>query len=105
MSLFYASLLTGLHGVAVIDTGALNAVYAFFQSLRVTEFRASVGKDVLKQGSKVPNRFSRRSKTRRTAPLVQRFMRKARKSFSFVKNSVRRDFLESLEECTVSIST
>ena len=53
MSLFYASLLTGLHGVAVIDTGALNAVYAFFQSLRVTEFRASVGKDVLKQGIEV----------------------------------------------------
>ena len=50
-------------------------------------------------------RFSRRSKMRRTAPLVHRFIRKARKSFSFTKNIVSRVFFDSLEEWTVSIST
>ena len=57
------------------------------------------------RNSSVPIRFSRRSNTRRTAPAVQRFMRKARNSFSCVKNIVSRVFFDSLEECTVSIST
>ena len=55
--------------------------------------------------SYVPRRFSKRSKVSLTAPLVHRLSKKARNSFSFVKNSVRRVLFDSLEEWTVSIST
>lgn len=55
--------------------------------------------------SYVPKRFSKRSKVSLTAPLVHRLSKKARNSFSFVKNSVRRVLFDSLEEWTVSIST
>ena len=56
--------------------------------------------DIFKHGSefKVPIRFSRRSKTRRTAPFVHRFIRKARKSFSLVKNIVSKVFFDSLDD-------
>ena len=57
------------------------------------------------RNSLVPIRYSRRSNTRRTALAVQRFMRKARNSFSCAKNMVSRVFFDSLEECTVFIST
>ena len=48
--------------------------------------------------SYVPRRFSKRSKVSLTAPLVHRLSKKARNSFSFVKNSVRRVLFDSLEE-------
>ena len=53
----------------------------------------------------MPRCFFRWSKTRRTVPFVQRFIRKVRKSFSFGKKKVSSVFLDSREEWTVSIST
>ena len=49
MILLYAAFLTGLHSITVIDARTMYAVYARLQSLRITEFRVSIGKDVLKQ--------------------------------------------------------
>lgn len=77
------------------------------QSLSITEICVSAGKEALKRelNLKAPRHFSMRSKTRRTEPLIQWFMRKARKLFSSAKNKVRRVFLDSCKGCTISIST
>ena len=57
------------------------------------------------RNSYVLNHFSKRSNISLTAPLVQRLSKKARNNFSCVKNNVKRVLFDSLEECTVSIST
>ena len=55
--------------------------------------------------SKVPKRFSKRSKTSRTELSVFRFMRNARNSFFLVKKKVSSVLEEPIAEWTVSIST
>ena len=95
--LLQSALLPALHRVTVINAGTLYSVYTGLQSIRVTKFRAPSVRiySNTEANSKVPIRFSRRSKTRRTAPFVHRFIRKARKSFSLVKNIVSKVFFDS----------
>ena len=49
--LFQPALLPALHWVTVINTGTLYPVHAGFQSIRITEFRASICQDIFKHGS------------------------------------------------------
>ena len=107
MGVFHTAFLAAAHGGTIINTGPFDAVDACFKRSGVAKFRAFVGEQIFEQCKKLigSQLVSRWLKTRRTAPLVHRFIRKARKSFSLVKKKVRRVFRDFLEECTVSIST
>ena len=105
--LFQTAFLPALHRITIIDAGTLYSCYTGFQSIGITEFRATVCQDIFEYRSE-----QRRShtlfqavKTRHTAPLVYRFIRKAKKSFSLVKNMVSRVLFDSLKEWIVSIWT
>lgn len=107
MCLFYSAFLSAAHWITIVDAASLDSLNACLKAYRISEFGTAISQYIFKTdiNSYVPRRFSKRSKVSLTAPLVHRLSKKARNSFSFVKNSVRRVLFDSLEEWTVSIST
>ena len=75
-------LLSALHRGTVIDIGTLDPMDAGLQSLRIAKFRAAVRQDIFGQGEKLtsPHTLSQAVKNKAYSPLLQRFIRKARKS-------------------------
>lgn len=94
MGVFHTAFLAAAHGGTIINTGPFDAVDACFKRSGVAKFRAFVGEQIFEQCKKLigSQLFSRWLKTRRTAPLVHWFIRKARKSFSLVNKEGKKSF-------------
>ena len=106
MGLFHAAFLSAAHRITVINAGAFYPIDARFQCARIAEFRAPVRQQDAEKGQEAISAqlLFQTVKDQSDSPFCTAVHKKGEKEFLTFEEKSQKDFLESLEEWTVSIS-